>query len=368
MLTAAIEGIGVVGGFGCGIDDLKQALAVGKRLRQSVRIPTENGEVTVPALLADTASLENYVPKKALRRLDHYTRLALLGGFLALDDAGRLTHRPGRMGIILATGYGATCNTSDFKHSLTGDSDIFGSPTKFSNSVHNAAAAHLAILLDEKGPNLSISQFDMSVAQALLTGLIWLSEGRVDTVLAGGVDEYCNILGHYWRSIYGDRSTTDEINWPTDPAHAVIGEGAAFFVMSTTKKFHAKHGILETVRIGNTLNPLAEITDRSAVILGADGYSDCLTRYPQVVPKTADAGVYTGIYGGIPIGPAFDLAVATVSLTDGVWYPAVAPGRGFNQTFGLSHRETPLETDRIHCLKLGSAGDYGLLTLAGSWR
>ena len=366
MIKATIEGIGVVGGFGCGVRDLKKALLAGKSPLQTVRMPAKSGDVTVPALLADTSTLENYVSKRALRRLDHYTRMALLGGFLALDDAGIFNHRPASMGIILATGYGATCNTSDFKYSLTSGSDIFGSPIKFSNSVHNAAAAHLSILLKEKGPNLSISQFDMSVAQAFLTGLIWLSEGRVETVLVGGVDEYCNILGHYWQSVYGGRSNSDEISFPMDPAHAIIGEGAAFFVLSAKNKADTKHGVLEMVRIGNDLNSLVEITDRSSVILGADGYSDCLARYPQVISKTAVAGIYTGIYGGIPTGQAFDLAVAAMSLTDGVWYPAVAPGLDFYHTFGLSRRATPLETDRIYCLKLGSAGDYGLLTLAGS--
>jgi hypothetical protein len=111
---------------------------------------------------------------------------------------------------------------------------------------------------------------------------------------------------------------------------------------------------------------LAELTDHSSVILGGDGYSDCLTRYPLVFSKTAVAGIYTGIYGGIPIGSAFDLAVADVSLCDGIWYPAVSPGSDFIETFGLSGRKTPLEADRIHCLKLGAAGDFGLLTLAGS--
>jgi 3-oxoacyl-[acyl-carrier-protein] synthase II len=362
MKRAVIDGIGVVGGFGCGLDELKQALQAGKSPRQSVRLLTGKGEVTVPALLADTAPLENYVSKKALRRLDHYTRLAVLGGFLALDDAGMRENRSGRMGIILATGYGATCNTADFAHSLAGGSDIFGSPTRFSNSVHNAAAAHLAILLGEKGPNLSLSQFDMSVVQAFLMALVWLSEERVDTVLVGGVDEYCNVLGHYWHTLYGDRAGFRQEK-PV-PAHAVIGEGAAFFVLSSPAKAPIRQGVIESVRLGRADRPLPVNDNRSPVILGADGYSDCLNRYPRFMPAVADIGVYTGIYGALPVGQAFDLAVAALSLAGRKMYPPVSPGEKFMAALGLSRRAAGLKTGRVHCVKLGSADDYGMVTVA----
>ena len=64
-----------------------------------------------------------------MRRIDHYIRMALLASFLALEDAGLLASKPDRMGIIVATGYGATCNTFDFQHSVITDSDPCGSPT-----------------------------------------------------------------------------------------------------------------------------------------------------------------------------------------------------------------------------------------------
>jgi len=361
MIRAAITGMGVVGGFGCGVSLLKQALEKGKSPNQTVRISTEKGDITAPALLADTAPLARYVSRKARRRFDHYTRLALLGGFLALDDAGMRESRPGRMGIILATGYGPTCNTADFTHSLTSGSDSFGSPTRFSNSVHNAAAAYLAILLREKGPSLSVSQFDMSVAQALLTALIWLSEGRVDTVLVGGVDEYCNVLGHYRQTLDGRGSAGAGQG---EPALAVIGEGAAFFVLSKSGETAGAYGIIESVSMGKIPGRLPGPDDGSPVILGADGYTDCLNRDPRRVSISGTIGVYTGVYGGLPVGQAFDMAIAALSLTGGMLYPSVSPGSVFDDTFGLPRPAIPLKPGRLHCLKLGSSDDYGMLTLS----
>ena len=39
----------------------------------------------------------------------------------------------------------------DFQHLATAAEDFSGSPTQFSNSVHNAAAAYLSIALEENG-------------------------------------------------------------------------------------------------------------------------------------------------------------------------------------------------------------------------
>ena len=42
----------------------------------------------MPAFLADTARLDDFLNKKALRRVDHFSKMALLGSYLALQDAG----------------------------------------------------------------------------------------------------------------------------------------------------------------------------------------------------------------------------------------------------------------------------------------
>jgi hypothetical protein len=50
-------------------------------------IKTTGGDIEVPAFLANTDRLKSFVNKRDLRRIDHYIRMAILGCFLALEDA-----------------------------------------------------------------------------------------------------------------------------------------------------------------------------------------------------------------------------------------------------------------------------------------
>ncbi|HSO67735.1 MAG TPA: beta-ketoacyl synthase N-terminal-like domain-containing protein, partial [Desulfatirhabdiaceae bacterium] len=171
-MTVFINGIGVVGGFGCGIQRLEQAV-----IKQNIRnqetgaFGRDDTGVASSPQAADTALLSLLIPQKALRRVDHYSRMAILAGWLALTNAQndekttRSLSEP--MGVIVSTGWGPTARACD---SQSSDSDgLHLSPIRFSNSVHNAAAAYISMLLKIRGPNLSINQYDMSVPLAFQT-------------------------------------------------------------------------------------------------------------------------------------------------------------------------------------------------------
>ena len=123
--------------------------------------------------------LEEFLPARTLRRIDHFSRLGLLGSHLALADAELPEAERSRLGIIIASGYGATGMTYAFLKSFITDGDICASPTYFADSVHNSAAAHISIQLGATGPNLTVSDFHLSVPSALATARLWLAEERV---------------------------------------------------------------------------------------------------------------------------------------------------------------------------------------------
>jgi 3-oxoacyl-[acyl-carrier-protein] synthase II len=365
-LKICIKGIGVVGGFGCGIQALKRALDGRTCLPGKVAMPSSQGEIEVPALLADTSALTKYVDKKALRRIDHYIRMALLGTYLALEDAGMLETPRERMGIIVATGYGATCNTFDFQQSVLNVADPCGSPTKFSNSVHNAAASHISILLSEMGPTLSVSHFDLSIPSAFLTALQWLRDDRVDHVLIGGVDEYCKVLGYYWHCQYGSVSEQAPLVMETKPQHSIIGEGACFFVLKKEEAERSPYGIIDEVQTAKYRHGSVDLPSDAIFFVGSDGYGECESDYLNVIPPNAKVAVYTPLYGGIPIGMAFDLAIAALSNRSGIVF-ASADGAAID-----SGRLNPISQkiqrtkERICCLKCGAGGVSGWITLSGT--
>ena len=355
-MRVGIDGIGVVGGFGCGLSDMASALAEGRGRAESYSMATLQGEIQVPMLPADTSLLEGMVDRRALRRTDHHTRMALLGCQMALADSGIIDLSAVSMGIIVATGYGSTCNTFDFQELCTeGDMRSF-SPIQFSNSVHNAAGAHIAAFLKVRGPNLSINQFDLSIPLAFLTAEHWLAEERVERVLVGGVDDFSRITAFHRHCRFPEGRPSN--SGPIPPA---VGEGSVFFLLSRKAERPFRYGTVRAVATGSGAESLPEISSEAVCFIGADGLSSGEAEYGRWV--SGPAAAYGHLYGNLPVGMGFDVAIAALSLREGKIYPSTAGGVPLPNGPDLIPDTVPLLSDRIHCLKLGGAGGYGMVVL-----
>ena len=352
----------MLGGFGAGLAKLEQALIHHKTPTDNVQIVTTRGQVRLPALLADTSDLYAFLNKRDLRRTDRYIQMALLASYYALEDAVMLTLKRRRMGIIVATGYGSTCNTFDLLNRLEDTSEALISPTEFSNSVHNAAAGQISIFLDEMGPNLTVSDHDMSIPSAFLTAVQWLQEERVDAVLLGGVDEYCQVLGHYWHSQYNDTAGDGNTVSIDTKRHAIIGEGACFFVLTREEEAAPRYGFIEDIQMGNFLRGRIRLPENALFFIGADGYSPCENYYADIIPANAETATYTPLYGGIPIGPAFDVAIAALTVRSGTVRRPFKSGFGPDR-LNMNSRDGSLDSERICCVKLGADGAFGSIVL-----
>lgn len=365
-MRAALQGLGVVGGFGCGKTALQTALENGKPALQSVSVRTAGGMLDMPVFLADTSGLEKYVNKKALRRIDHYAKLALLGSYLTLDDAGQLEidHRP-RMGIIIASGYGAMRTTFSFLDSFLEAGDKFSSPIHFSSSVHNAAVAYVSMFLGLTGPGLTVSQFEMSVPSGLLAAWNWLEQGRVDSVLFGAVDEYCEVLGYCWQRFFGDwrKGAEDFDPMKFQKETALPGEGASFFLLTREDDTpHPRYGFLEKVRLGRGEMERTQIPEDSLLFLGADGHKKCGEFYKPFLSNQAPGVSYAALYGSFPAAPAFDLAVAALSVKNQRFYPPPVFPSGTSGAERI-YQAQDLDNRRICCLKTGGEGEWSSIIL-----
>ncbi len=365
-MALSIRGLGVVGGFGCGSAALQSALE-GKLPRPGqVSFDNDGREVVLPAFLADTARLEEFLPKRALRRIDHYSRLALLGASLALADAGREGLEPERIGVVIASGYGATRTTFAFLDTVIDDGDLCASPTHFSNSVHNAAAAHVSILLGITGPSLTVSQFEMSVPSALLSAARWLEEGRVDAVLFGGIDEYCDVLGYCWEHFFGRGDGGPIRPLELQRQSAILAEGAAFFVLTREDGVPSRYGTLKGVRIGRQNGQPLPVPDDALLLLGVDGHRRCGGLYPRQVPEAAEVACYSPLYGSLPVGPAFDMAIAALIRAGGTIFPAPVgeeEGEGKQCPGTVVRRPGAIGSRPVACLKCSGDGEVGIITL-----
>ncbi|WP_158269638.1 beta-ketoacyl synthase N-terminal-like domain-containing protein [Desulfonatronum sp. SC1] len=376
-LPLAVAGIGVVGGFGVGLGDMRLTLD-GERMPMlgGLEFQGNQGMESVPALRADLAALDEFVPKRSLRRVDRFSRLALLGAHLALQDAGiAVSGALDRTGIIVATGYGAAATTFTFLDSVIHDGDVCASPTHFSNSVHNAAAAHISILLKITGPCLTASQFELSTVSALLTAGQWLTEGRVDRVLFGAVDEHCPVRGYCWSRFFGPQFSQAVMPLDIDRQTAVPGEGAAFFVLERSKPGRSgTYGHVVNVGMGREAQRNVDIffdgppngadSPWTLLLLGADGHKATGVRYRHVLEaarrRPLAIAACAPAYGSLPVGQAFDLAVAGMVIRDG------CPSFADHMRYGDGCSGTPGDVSRVACLKYGPGGEYGAIVLAGS--
>ena len=153
-LGAYVRGIGVLGP---GITGWPAAAALLKGERPYVPAPTE---APPPAAL----------PAAERRRTGVTVRLALAAGLEALTAAGLDAGAAGALATVFASsgGDGAICD--EICSALTSPERQI-SPTRFHNSVHNAASGYWSIALRAMAPSTALSAYDGSFAAGLIEAL-----------------------------------------------------------------------------------------------------------------------------------------------------------------------------------------------------
>lgn len=295
-----VRGIGPLGGFGAGICQLERRIDGRCDITPEMLTIEKNKQLmTLACFKADTSRLIEFISPKKLRRIDHLSRMALLGAGLAIADAKLSPKELEETGIILATGYGALETGFSFLSSFLDKGDQLSKPTLFSNSVHNAAAAYISISFGIKGPSLSVSQFDLSFSSALLTAMLWIEEGRTKSVLVGGVDEYCDVLGYAAANLYAAKNTQP----PT------LGEGGCFFVLSKSSVCNETgYAQLAKVDIFDQ-NKTPFFAKNRLVIMGRPGYGagNDMALDPSYICQDT-------LYGTFPSAAALDMGTACLGL------------------------------------------------------
>ncbi|MBN1506028.1 MAG: beta-ketoacyl synthase chain length factor [Sedimentisphaerales bacterium] len=308
----AIAGIGLVGGFGRGKQAVLDALRSGGRPNGTVSVATPSGQRQLPAYQADVSSVNQFASAVALRRMNRFAKMAVLGGAMALEDAG--WSRPLKrsdIGLVVASGYGASKSTFDFLDSMIDGDGRFPSPTLFSNSVHSSAASHMSIVLELEGPCLTVSQFEMSTISALLTAQQWLLEDQVEAVLFGAVEEICPVLAYCYDRFFGASACGPIEPFAWDKQTAVMGEGAAFLLLTRGRDDSTGYGYID--RLSWTQSQRATIPTDRLVVLGADGHTCYGAAYRRLSESATTRVAYTPVYGSMPGGQTFDVAIAAIA-------------------------------------------------------
>ncbi len=123
---------------------------------------------------------------RRFRRIGRFVKLAQVAA------ARCLTQRPGleldRAGLFIGTGLGNTADIVPLAEGVLHPSRPRCSPMSFAGCLGNAASFFVAQSTGCLGPNVTLSQEELSFEAALLDAALALRAGRIELALVGGVD------------------------------------------------------------------------------------------------------------------------------------------------------------------------------------
>jgi hypothetical protein len=183
----------------------------------------------------------------------------------------------------MGTGFGCLEEGAIFIENLFSKDEREPMPSRFSNSVHNAPAAQIAIDLGARAMNFTPTAGEISFECALWQGMTQLATDEADVALVGAVDElnkYPLSLGQRWGFW----------NSQTHP-----GEGAVVASLTRAEKDPSRLARVTAVRLGRYRRPFdaereadwimatIDIKSLSVVLSGAKGWLELDEHYSAVV-------------------------------------------------------------------------------------
>jgi len=169
-LAAQIEGIGLLGP---GLDGWTSSLALlegrSPYIPQPTVLPTPDG-----------------LPPAERRRLGRVVKLALGVGLQATTKAGT---DPAILPAVFASSGGDGQNCHEICEGLSLDERLI-SPTRFHNSVHNAAAGYWSIATGSRAASNAVCAFDASFAAGLLEAVTQVVVDRTPVLLVAYDAQY----------------------------------------------------------------------------------------------------------------------------------------------------------------------------------
>jgi 3-oxoacyl-[acyl-carrier-protein] synthase II len=364
----AIAGVGQVSAAGAGHQALLRAL---DGARPEPRwLPAFRGAdgPLLPMLRAEVGDAKRLVATGAARRLDGFSLPALCAALLASQEGGLGLPSMERVGIVVATGYGALGSTFAFLDDIVDKGDGLASPIHFARSVHNAPAFVMSSALGVTGPTTTLTGFALAWPRALETAIDWLERGTCDRVLLCSADEHHPVPSHALRQLGG--WAEDGRMRPLDLATPsyVPGECFTALVLGRPAEVASGWGLLDTPRFFRTqagagLDAATEsaLSEPRALLLAASGNPAEAEGYLAAASSAKAVGAYGGLWGASPTADAMTVLAAVLMLRDG---RLRASPDGEQRSAGLALLEPgPVTTgDALGCVSVSSDGRGALVT------
>jgi len=269
MLPLAVTGLGIVSPFGIGRAQFMEALREPEAAQERAFARTRSVLTDPRFQLAHVAEVPDFdaaqfLGDKGLRNLDRATKMLVVAAKHALEDAG--LKRDGlflgvpseRIGVCAATAYGSLDSITEINRVAELEHPRYLNPSRFPNTVINAAAGYVSIWEGLEGPNITIVDGNCGGADAVLTAETHLATGRADALLVGGFE----VLNEPLYLAFLKLGLISEGETPSLPGEVVsrgthLGEGAALLALELSDAARARGArvLAEVVGFGSAFEP-----------------------------------------------------------------------------------------------------------------
>jgi 3-oxoacyl-[acyl-carrier-protein] synthase II len=302
MTQVKITGIGPVMACGQGAAALLAALGKGS--------PVDDYRVA-------EQGLDEFVPPKQSRRMDHFTRMAVLAACLAVKDAGIGVDArfKGETGIVFGSALGPQGSSFSFLDGIMDGGDNCASSFLFTNSVHSTAAAQVALTLGIRGPMRTITAFSHTAGMAFASALSWITH-RVASRVMVILTEETSALQQYSAARKGARGPIRPFD---QECSYVPGEGCVAFMLEDSGQGYCTwHHLDPCLHVEAAAERLL---DCDMIFSAAAGRTDEFATYRRLWSGQTPCAAYSPLYGSLYAGMGFELAIAALSLKKQVVFP-----------------------------------------------
>ena len=193
-----ITGLGVVSPLGCDLEVFWRSLLAGQSgIGPITRFDTTGLDCKIGGEVKDFHP-ERFMPPKEVRRNDRFVQFSAVAAKKALTDAhldlGK--HDPNRIGILIGSGIGGMETIENQATVLVTKGPQRVSPFMIPMLIINMASGYVSILLNVKGPNLSVVSACATGTHAIGEAARAIVHGDADVMIAGGSEAAVTRLGY----------------------------------------------------------------------------------------------------------------------------------------------------------------------------
>ncbi|MDO4478760.1 MAG: beta-ketoacyl-ACP synthase II [Lachnospiraceae bacterium] len=245
MRRVVVTGMGMVTPIGNTVEENWAAVKAGKcGIAPITYYDTADRQVTLAGEVKDL-DVELYMKKKEVRKMDGYTKFAMISAIQAFEDAGlsEIKEDRSRWGVCMASGIGgiSTIETEQVRGMEKGFDRV--SPHFIPMAISNMAAGNIAIRFGLHGSCTAVVTACASAANAIGEAFRHIRDGYGDLMLAGGAESSITPLSIGGFTSLQALSTASEVSRASIPfdkerSGFVMGEGAGALILEEYE--HAK--------------------------------------------------------------------------------------------------------------------------------